>query len=108
MHTKFERLLSKSLATLEVMTYYLVVHTGPEQQVVNSVFNDGRLGGLIASCRVVSFQTLVFLLEEGWFILFEHGDGKTAGATSDKTTVGAPAYCRAEQRNVALRGFSRK
>ena len=29
MHTKFERLLSKSLTTLEVMTYYLVVHTGP-------------------------------------------------------------------------------
>ena len=28
MHTKFERLLSKSLTTLEVMTYYLVVHTG--------------------------------------------------------------------------------
>ena len=30
MHTKFERLLSKSLTTLEVMTYYLVVHTGPD------------------------------------------------------------------------------
>ena len=30
MHTKFERLLSKSLTTLEVMAYYLVVHTGPE------------------------------------------------------------------------------
>ena len=29
MHTKLERLLSKSLTTLEVMTYYLVVHTGP-------------------------------------------------------------------------------
>ena len=27
MHTKFECLLSKSLTTLEVMTYYLVVHT---------------------------------------------------------------------------------
>ena len=31
MHTKLERLLSKSLTTLEVMTYYLVVHTGPEE-----------------------------------------------------------------------------
>ena len=31
MHTKFERLLSKSLTTLEVMVYYLVVHTGPGQ-----------------------------------------------------------------------------
>ena len=29
MHTKLERLLSKSLTTLEVMTYYLLVHTGP-------------------------------------------------------------------------------
>ena len=29
MHTKFERLLSKSLTTLEVVTYYPVVHTGP-------------------------------------------------------------------------------
>ena len=29
MHTKCERLLSKSLTTLEVITYYLVVHTGP-------------------------------------------------------------------------------
>ena len=28
-HTKFERLLSKSLTTLEVMTYNLVVHMGP-------------------------------------------------------------------------------
>ena len=31
MHTKLERLLSKSLTTLEVMTYYLVVHTGPDE-----------------------------------------------------------------------------
>ena len=30
MHTKLERLLSKSLTTLEVMAYYLVVHTGPD------------------------------------------------------------------------------
>ena len=29
MHAKLERLLSKSLTTLEVMAYYLVVHTGP-------------------------------------------------------------------------------
>ena len=33
MHKKFERLLSKSLTTLEVMSYYLVVHTGPDLQV---------------------------------------------------------------------------
>ena len=29
MHAKLEHLLSKSLTTWEVMTYYLVVHTGP-------------------------------------------------------------------------------
>ena len=29
MHTKLERLLSKSLTTLEVVVHYLVVHTGP-------------------------------------------------------------------------------
>ena len=29
MHAKLERLLSKSLTTLEVMAYYRVVHTGP-------------------------------------------------------------------------------
>ena len=28
MHMKLERLLRKSLTTLEVMTYYVVVHTG--------------------------------------------------------------------------------
>ena len=38
MHTKFERLLSKSLTTLEVMAYYLVVHTGhgPVADVTNT------------------------------------------------------------------------
>ena len=30
MHTKFERLLSKSLTTMEVMAYDPVVHTGPD------------------------------------------------------------------------------
>ena len=29
MHVKFESLVSKSLTTLEVMAYYLVVHTDP-------------------------------------------------------------------------------
>ena len=31
MYAKLERLLSKSLTTLEVMAYFLVVHTGPGQ-----------------------------------------------------------------------------
>ena len=39
MHTKFERLLSKSLTTLEVMSYYLVVHTGPGEDI--NVRSDG-------------------------------------------------------------------
>ena len=30
MHTKLERLLSKTLTTFEVMTHYLVVHMGPD------------------------------------------------------------------------------
>ena len=30
MHARLERLLSKSLTTLEVIAYYLVVHTGPD------------------------------------------------------------------------------
>ena len=30
MRAKLERLLSKSLTTLEVMAYYFVVHTGPD------------------------------------------------------------------------------
>ena len=34
MHTKLERLLWKSLTTLEVMTYYLVVHTGPVLRII--------------------------------------------------------------------------
>ena len=40
MHTKFERLLSKSLTTLEVMSYYLVVHTGPGH--TNKIPRDGN------------------------------------------------------------------
>ena len=39
MDVKLERLLSKSLTTLEVMAYYLVVHTGPDDSA--------------ESCRVV-------------------------------------------------------
>ena len=51
MHTKLERLLSKSLTTLEVMSYYLVVHTGPDGYKRNSSKHsherrntDGRSG----------------------------------------------------------------
>ena len=43
MHTKFGRLLSKSLTTLEVMTHYLVVHTGPGGNKKNGVANDWQI-----------------------------------------------------------------
>ena len=45
MHTKLERLLSKSLTTLEVMTYYLVVHTGHGEQPTITVL--GRLAAVL-------------------------------------------------------------
>ena len=35
MHTKFKCLLSKSLTTLEVIMYYIVVHTGPGRYSVS-------------------------------------------------------------------------
>ena len=44
MNTKFERLLSKSLTTLEVMSYYLVVHTGP------GVVRSGRFCACLPPC----------------------------------------------------------
>ena len=39
MHTNLERLLSKSLTTLKVMAYYLVVHTGPEWCISSMIYN---------------------------------------------------------------------
>ena len=58
MYTKFERLLSKSLTTLEVMTYYLVVHTGPghtpESATLNAVFGvcmDAEKAVVVFGCR---------------------------------------------------------
>ena len=51
MHAKLERLLSKSLTTLEVMAYYLVVHTGPElhrdQTAVLGVPTSDRQSGVV-------------------------------------------------------------
>ena len=47
MHTKLERLLSKSLTTLEVMSYYLVVHTGPGEGLDED--DDKTEGGRLAS-----------------------------------------------------------
>ena len=52
MHMKLERLLSKSLTTLEVMTHYLVVHTGPGVSVQLDVGQDCemwlKVGGPVA------------------------------------------------------------
>ena len=48
-HTTFERLLSKSLTTLEVMAYYLVVHTGPGREPLKCLatfqVNQRKTGG---------------------------------------------------------------
>ena len=55
MHTKFERLLSKSLTTLEVMSYYLVVHTGPILELVQFFF-VGWLLALRLSNMLVYFR----------------------------------------------------
>ena len=48
MHAKLERLLSKSLTTLEVMAYYLAVHTGPGVCVIGSAL--GLVGPMSVYC----------------------------------------------------------
>ena len=53
MHAKFERLLSKSLTILEVMAYYLVVHTGPGEPASASTAVDLCS---IAACAGIFFQ----------------------------------------------------
>ena len=50
MHMKFERLLWKSLTTLEVMTYYFVVHTGPVVKVsVSRAADPGSIPAVAVS-----------------------------------------------------------
>ena len=49
MHAKLERLLSKSLTTLEVMAYYLVVHTGPEVQIQDDPHHRFKIGVSVAT-----------------------------------------------------------
>ena len=56
MHTKFKRLLSKSLTTLEVMTYYIVVHTGPGQQPLGSSWSHP--GGIRSAELPSMYQVL--------------------------------------------------
>ena len=55
MHTKFERLLSKSLTTLEVVMYYLVVHTGPSLPL------SGRTPYYMAMRRYVRWESGMIL-----------------------------------------------
>ena len=56
MHAKFERLLSKSLTTMEVMAYDLVVHTGPGRR-------GGQLRGMVALWEepILHVNPLVFM-----------------------------------------------
>ena len=52
MHAKFERLLLKSLTTLEVMAYYLVVHTGHDSTIKKTHCESGiRTQGMPLSRR---------------------------------------------------------
>ena len=70
MHTKFERLLSKSLTTLEVMTYYLVVHTGPAATLTlkqASGILDIVHEGDCPSSFTASLLCLFGCLDETWF-----------------------------------------
>ena len=61
MHTKFERLLSKSLTTLEVMTHYLVVHTGPGGLELSKGKLPKRGHATLTKYGVSSFLWLPFL-----------------------------------------------
>ena len=58
MHVKLEGLLSKSLTTLEVMAYYLVVHTGPGRLLnVDGVTTTKW----VVMCQMAIFMFLYFL-----------------------------------------------
>ena len=78
MHTKFERLLSKSVTTLEVMTYYLVVHTGPRK--------DGQ-DGAKDYCKSVARGDITVI---GW-------------AGRDKTVIFVGRGCKKEGRRRVRR-----
>ena len=77
MHTKFERLLPKSLTTLEVMTYYLVVHTGPGRYRVQITCNT--------SCGATWYKGAAQLLSLTEFK--SHDDDNVLVVTTSTTTT---------------------
>ena len=79
MHTKFERLLSKSLTTLEVMTYYLAVHTGPELFSVMKWPEGARAFGMVDYVREMTAKKSCQYEEYGSFehLYFRDGSAQT-------------------------------
>ena len=63
MHTKFERLLSKSLTTLEVMSYYLVVHTGPDLHVMIMICSSDYCACTIVGLLIVFYDWTQYALQ---------------------------------------------
>ena len=71
MHTKLERLLWKSLTTLEVMTYYLVVHMGPGREISNYTIPNPNNNSKARTKdkkreRVMGVVSLFALLKRAW------------------------------------------
>ena len=89
MHTKLERLLSKSLTTLEVMAYDLVVHTGPGHVPSNM----DRLGGLVVKASASRGEDSRFesRLRRGTFPVSSHTSDFKIG-TPVATLPGAWRY----------------
>ena len=83
MHTKFERLLSKSLTTLEVMTHYLVVHTGPGHD------SDFRISSFVVglTCHGVSILTV-------WFSKFDLKFLSQCGSMHNVLRRYVPGICK--------------
>ena len=82
MHTKFERLLSKSLTTLEVMTYYLVVHTAPDAYHVQHVMRHqaGKDSSTVKFDRTIIIFSLASF---HWLKPFTHEEGEETGGPEE-------------------------
>ena len=95
MHTKFERLLSKSLTTLEVMMHYLVVHTGPAQAFLRAATNKqiyaspvhlaSSLGGASSPTETAGIEAGCAALCSDAVPLGQRGDGVVSDSLSHRT-----------------------
>ena len=79
MHAKFERLLSKSLTALEVMAYYLVVHTGPGVRLgrgISELYSRFRCGSVSRSSHTSDkIATPMNTLQGAWRYRINAGTG---------------------------------